>query len=337
MHRLSLLALLLFCIFKLNAQNPHGENLIIDCKDCHNSDSWSINRAEISFNHASTGFILEGQHTIADCIDCHENLVFENAQDDCVSCHQDVHSMSVGNDCIRCHDASNWLVDNIPEIHEQVGFPLVAAHGSLSCVDCHTSETLLRWDRIGNDCVSCHLNDFNTATEPDHIAAGFSTDCTSCHEPNSDEWGNANFHFFFPLVGVHDIPDCNACHTTGDFFHASSECVSCHMDDYNNAQSVNHQILNLSTDCTQCHTTDPDWRPAKFDDHDGEFFPIYSGKHQGVWNECVDCHINVNNYKDDSCIICHNDQNDLADEHKDEPDYIFDNDACFFCHPTGEK
>jgi hypothetical protein len=337
MYRLSFLILLLICGSNLIAQNPHGEELKIDCKACHNPGGWNIDRQTLTFEHDTVGFNLEFRHAETDCMDCHKTLVFNDAQTDCVACHEDVHSMSVGDDCARCHTPSNWLVDNIPEIHEQNGFPLVGGHFSVSCVDCHKSETNLRWDRIGNDCVECHLDNYNNSTEPDHIAAGFSTDCVICHEPVSDSWGNANFHFFFALTGVHDVPDCNQCHTGTDYANISSDCAFCHQEDYNNAQSVDHQTLNLSTDCTQCHTLDPGWTPAKFSDHDGQFFPIYSGKHQGEWSVCTDCHTNPNDYSDDSCIICHSDKNELAKDHDKVSGYSFDSDACYACHPTGDE
>jgi len=78
---------------------------------------------------------------------------------DCASCHVDIHSQSVGNDCVRCHTSETWLVDNIPELHEENGFPLIGSHSNLSCVECHTSETTLRFDRVGNECISCHRDD----------------------------------------------------------------------------------------------------------------------------------------------------------------------------------
>jgi len=76
--------------------------------------------------------------------------------------------------------------------------------------------------------------------------------------------------------------------------------------------------------------------PANFD-HDKDFFPIYSGEHQGEWNECSDCHIggNLNSF---SCIDCHehNDPNDLADEHDDVNGYQYSSPACLQCHPNGD-
>ena len=65
------------------------------------------------------------------------------------------------------------------------------------------------------------------------------------------------------------------------------------------------------------------------------YFPIYSGTHNGEWNTCVECHTDPNDYSVFSCIICHDNQADLADEHSDENGYSFNSNACFNCHPNG--
>ncbi len=338
MYRLSSLILFLLLAGNAWAQNPHGPDLKIDCKACHTTGSWKIDREQLSFNHDTVGFELEYRHDEIDCRECHTTLVFNEVESNCVSCHEDVHSMSVGDDCARCHTSKNWLVDNIPEIHEENGFPLAGAHFSLACVDCHDSETGLRWERLGNDCFSCHDDTYYSTTAPNHEASGFSTDCIQCHDPLSVSWtGSDNFHFFFPLTDGHDIADCTACHKGASYSDISPECISCHQDDYNNAQSVDHAGLNFSTDCTQCHGMGPGWSPARFDNHDDNLFPIYSGNHQGVWNTCTDCHLNPNDYSQFSCIICHDNQAELADDHNDVNGYAFNDEACFSCHPKGEE
>lgn len=316
-------------------QNPHGDDFKIDCKKCHSPQGWTIDRKTFSFNHDSTRFQLKGEHKKVDCNACHKTPAFSQAPDKCASCHTDVHGMSVGNDCMRCHNENTWLVDNIPELHEQNGFPLAGAHTILSCVDCHKAETNLRWDRIGNECISCHKADYDKSTQPNHIQSGFSTNCTQCHEPVSNNWGSDNFHYFFALTLGHNIKDCKACHQTNDYAAASPECVSCHLDDYNNAVSQNHKAQNFSTQCTDCHNTDPGW---PFRNHDERYFPINSGKHRGAWNACSDCHTTAGNLNVFSCINCHEHSNagDLAKEHDDERDYKYESSACYKCHPKGE-
>jgi hypothetical protein len=362
----------------------------------------------IQFDHNTTSFELEGTHTQIDCKLCHSTLIFNEAPSQCISCHADVHSMSVGNDCVRCHTPVDWLVENIPELHEENGFPLIGAHSSLSCVDCHFSETNLRFDRIGNECISCHREDYETTESPNHQSTGYSMNCIECHDPNGFSWNTVNIdHNFFPLTLSHDIENCNECHLSNNYSDASPECISCHQGDYNLSSNPDHQNLNIPTDCINCHTTEPDWMPASFDihndyyqlngahmlmandcvechngdynntpetcvgchqddfdnasdpnhiiadfptdciechsedswdpatyDHDGQYFPIYSGDHMNEWDACVDCHINPSNFNEYTCITCH-ENTETDDQHNGISGYIYESEACYACHPTG--
>ena len=334
MYRLSFIVLLLLTL-DVQGQNPHGDNLVVDCKACHTSNGWDYVDT-LSFDHANTDFALEGQHEFVDCKACHSELIFESANGDCMSCHEDLHAGTVGNDCIRCHTTNNWLVDHIPELHEQNGFVLSGAHATVNCISCHTSDNQLIWTRIGNDCINCHLDDYEATSTPPHAQTGFSTDCAQCHSPLSAEWGSDNFHLFFPLTGGHDLNDCYACHQTSTFEGLSSDCISCHNDDFRATTEPNHVASNFSNECTECHTTDA-WSPAEFRDHDGLYFPIYSGEHQGEWNRCTDCHTQAGSYSTFSCINCHeHNKRDMDDEHDDENGYRYESNACYNCHPKGK-
>ena len=344
MYRLSLIAVCFIGIqaspdfSSVLAQTPHGTALTIACEDCHNTSGWDFIGEGAAFNHDEVGFDLVDGHKFVDCKKCHSTLIFEEAASDCISCHIDVHAMSVGDDCVRCHDERNWLVNNIPELHEINGFPLLGQHRLVSCTECHQSESQLRWDWVGNDCISCHLDDFVSTTEPNHQLSNFSHECAECHSPGAESWGQAEtFHLFFPLEGKHEIPDCAECHLSADYTQASPECVSCHMDDYLSTNSPNHSELGYGLDCAICHTGDI-WNDATFLNHDDMFFPIFSGEHDGEWDSCTDCHTEAN-YSTFSCIECHehNDQNDLAQEHRDEDDFVYESTACYSCHPTGEE
>ena len=351
--------LFLGCSMSLHAQNPHGENLKMDCKACHNADGWEIAmdswnfeddpKIELSqatgwplgvdtakFNHYNTLFPLNGQHQGVDCRECHENLVFEEASTDCISCHVDLHRNTVGSDCARCHTEENWLVDNITELHQENGFPLLGVHAQINCIECHESETGLEFNRIGNECISCHLEDFNATTDPNHIASGFSLECTDCHLIEGFDWSSEFInHDFFPLVKGHDISDCNACHTNGDFKNTPTDCVACHQEDFNNAQVPNHIASDFSTNCVECHTLDVDWMPAEYLAHDN-LFPIYSGSHNGEWDACVDCHLNPNDFSEFTCTTCH-ERNETDNDHDDVNGYVYSSPACLACHPTGNE
>ena len=319
----------------VHAQSPHGQDLRINCNACHTSDSWIVNQDSISFNHDTTKFELQGQHEVIDCRQCHTTLEFTQTETSCVSCHLDIHQQSVGKDCARCHNSNSWLVSNIAEIHRQISFPLLGAHAVANCSQCHISETDLRFEPMSDDCFSCHQAEYEATTNPDHEKAGFSTNCIECHKIDAFEWtGPGINHDFFPLTQGHAIDECARCHTGTDYSKISPECITCHEMDFMSTTSPNHQAINISTNCVDCHTTNPGWKPADYKEHDDLYFPIYSGSHNGAWDNCVDCHKDPTNYSEFTCITCH--QNPGTDnEHKEVFGYSYNSTACLACHPTG--
>ncbi|MBK6542519.1 MAG: hypothetical protein IPG10_14795 [Flavobacteriales bacterium] len=301
MHRLPQIGALLLVAVRLNAQSPHGEAMKMDCAQCHVPADWTSISDSIPFDHDLTRYPLVGTHAQVECKACHTTLVFDEAPDQCSACHTDMHAMTVGDDCARCHTPRNWLVDAIPELHEENGFPLIGAHGNLSCVDCHTSETALRFDRIGNDCISCHADDLRATRHPDHIMAGFSDDCIQCHDPLGSGWNTEIVdHDFFPLILGHAISDCDQCHTGGSFSTASPECVSCHQSDFSGTANPDHTVAGFSTDCATCHTISPGWTPVTYD-HSG--YPLI-GAHALV-HDCDQCHNGNYNNTPNTCEGCH--------------------------------
>lgn len=325
----------------LQSQSPHGPALKVSCGDCHTPSGWEVKGGEdaLLFDHGQTEFPLTGRHTAVDCRACHQTLVFPEASPECISCHTDMHRVTVGSDCARCHTPENWLVDDVTELHYDNGFPLLGVHAVLDCDECHVSASALEFNRIGNDCVNCHLEDYEAAANPNHASAGFSTDCSECHSIDGFGWSSQFInHNFFPLEKGHDIADCAQCHAGGNFSSTPTDCYACHRQDYENAASPNHQESNFPLSCTDCHTTDVDWMPAEFTRHD-DLFPIFSGRHRDEWNSCADCHISTGNYAVFSCIDCHehNDPSRLADKHDEVRDYVFESSACYECHPRGEE
>ncbi|MFZ1332663.1 MAG: hypothetical protein WAR83_10750 [Flavobacteriales bacterium] len=329
MRRLSqIIVLVILTSARISAQSPHGETLTIDCAKCHSPAGWTnatliwneegakvlkhkgrsrqtepqVNALaqSMDFSHDSTDFPLYGAHLTTDCKLCHTTLEFDNISMDCASCHTDVHAMSVGNDCARCHNSNMWIVDDIPALHEQNGFALVGPHGNVSCTECHANGNALQFERVGNDCISCHTNDYQTAQTPNHVMNGFSTDCIQCHDPMGNDWHTNHVdHDFFPLTLGHAINDCNQCHTTGSFADASPECVTCHQDDFNTTANPNHQSAGFSTDCAACHTTNPGWSPANYDH---AVWPLM-GSHVPV--SCDQCHNGNYTNTPNTCEACH--------------------------------
>jgi len=186
------------------------------------------------------------------------------------------------------------------------------------------------------ECVSCHLEDYNSTTDPSHRAAGFPNDCTLCHTivtwvPSSFDHNTSDF----PLTGAHLALSCNQCHADGVYDGKPTDCASCHQQDYDQTTDPNHRAAQFPTDCTLCHST-IQWEGARFD-HDAQYFPIYSGKHQGRWSRCSDCHTNSNNYSEFSCFGCHphSDRQKTDGDHQGIAGYRYDSIACYQCHPRG--
>ena len=157
-----------------------------------------------------------------------------------------------------------------------------------------------------------------------------------CHSTDPD-WMPASFDVhndYYTLNGAHAIisNDCAECHN-GDYNNTPNSCVGCHQIDYDNTTDPNHSAAQFSTDCMTCHS-EVAWSPSTFD-HDGQYFPIYSGSHDGEWMDCVDCHSDPNDYSQFQCINCHQNP-ETDDDHEGIGGYVYEDNACLICHPTGE-
>ncbi len=359
MYRLITILFLFELCVNLAAQNPHGLEFKANCAACHSPSGWEIaadhwkemellkpKKSKTTglplpvdtslFHHNKTEFPLTGQHASVDCRACHETLVFEEVQMECISCHTDMHQMTAGDDCARCHNTNNWLVDNITDLHQANGFPLIGVHAVADCRQCHGSESSLQFGRIGNNCASCHLQEFESTTNPDHEEAGFSTNCIECHSIENPDWGTEVLdHGFFPLEKGHEVNDCAACHIGGDFNDTPNDCFACHQTEFENTLHPDHQSANFTNDCASCHTIDPSWMPAKYTAHDLEHFPIYSGAHKGNWDDCASCHSNSSDYAVFSCVVCHLNP-EMDEAHNIVGGYTYENSACLACHLNGD-
>jgi hypothetical protein len=319
----------------------HEQTLGTHCDRCHSTDSWLVtNILEI---HQTGRFPLLGAHALADCFDCHRTesmLRFDLLGIACIDCHNDDYQSAQFPDhiaagystsCEECHNinAYEWSSTGINHSF----FPLTGGHDIPDCAACHTTSD---YGAVSPACFSCHEADYVATTNPDHGSGNFSTDCQLCHTTSLD-WRPATLdHSFFPLEGAHRVNDCLQCHTEGNYAAASSVCLSCHEADYNATTDPNHRGTGFSTDCILCHTTQDGWTPSTFDHN--SYFPIYSGRHQGEWNSCSDCHTSASNYAVFSCIECHeHNKTETDSNHEDVNDYVYNSTSCYECHPRGEE
>ncbi len=305
-----------------------------NCEECHNTDAWSPS----IFNHALTGFELINGHQISDCSLCHTTDV-SATQNICFDCHENDYSVapehsSLGypTDCEQCHNTTNWTETSFD--HNNTNFPLTGAHIGPNCSACHSQG----FAGTSTVCYDCHTNDFNSTFNPNHQNLGLTTQCGDCHTTNPG-WSPAEFPVhdnFYQLIGAHAAikSNCSDCHN-GDYNSTPNTCYQCHQSEYNSTTDPSHSTAQFPTDCEQCHSQNA-WEPSTFN-HDGQYFPIYSGEHLNEWNSCSDCHTNAANYSIFSCIDCHeHNQTEMDDEHNDVNGYIYESNACYECHPDGQ-
>ncbi len=304
------IAILLLGTASCFAQSPHGKNFNMDCSFCHVSAGWNVMRKDMQFDHDKTSFRLTGQHAALNCRSCHVSLVFSDAGSKCSSCHKDVHQGSLGPNCAACHSTTSWILADETLLHQKTRFPLVGAHQLADCSACHSDYSRLYFPPINIACVTCHAREYYATTAPDHVAAGFSTQCQQCHNIADVVWTATSFdHSFFPLVGGHNIQNCYACHTKGsDFKGLSTNCYSCHQKDYLATSNPNHTSLSLSTDCSTCHTTAPGWQPATFSVHSKYY--VIAGAHTTL--TCDRCHNGNYTTAPSTCYGCHKSEYDAT-------------------------
>ena len=272
-----------------------------------------------SFDHAQTGFPLQGRHAALQCESCHAarrvrdraglaqggvNLArtFLGLSTACASCHADPHKGQFApRGCTDCHDQERWKPPSRFD-HDKTAFPLTGAHEPLACASCHRpgAGAVVRFKgTLHQTCASCHR---------DPHAGRMGAACASCHstagwnriDPGRFDHGKTRF----PLTGRHEKVACAGCHARGPGgmkFQgtAFASCASCHKDPH---------AGRLGANCAGCHTT------AGFDriqsgqfDHDRTGFPL-RGQHAEV--KCDSCHRpgRPRPLKHARCTDCHEDR-----------------------------
>ena len=235
------------------------------CGACHNAESWS----RVSFDHARTGFPLEGRHQQATCSGCHAGLDFKApVPQRCSGCHRDAHASEFGARCEGCHDARGWESKFDATAHRNTGFPLTGRHGLIPCEECHLDTRDRSFSRAAVQCFSCHQQDYQrtSGTAIDHPANNFSRQCTDCHGPFSFRPASFAAHdkCFAIRAGPHSGIDCLNCHTrltgfavTGACNTGTAACTGCHTHtcantDPRHASVAGYQCRDRK--CYECHS-----------------------------------------------------------------------------------
>jgi nitrate/TMAO reductase-like tetraheme cytochrome c subunit len=230
----------------------------LDCTTCHGTTSWD----EAEFDHAATEFPLTGAHVSLDCQSCHSDGVYDGKATECAACHQDDYDATTDPDhfaagfsldCTACHGTASWTPASFD--HNLSEFPLTGAHSALPCMDCHGDGV---YNGKPTQCTACHQDDYDATTDPDHAAAQFPLDCTTCHD--TAQWEGATFvHTWFPIYSgrhANEWDTCMDCHTSAQDFTQFS-CLGCHphsdqaKTDGNHSNEPGYQYE--SNACYNCH------------------------------------------------------------------------------------
>ena len=315
-----------------------------ECSACHNDHhgrNFQIIRLnKKQFNHALTGFKLQGKHAKIDCKECHKPdfikdpkfkkkpTTYIGLNQDCLSCHDDYHQGKLSKDCASCHNFNSFK-NATGFDHSKTHFPLLGQHKKVDCLQCHKTQTVngkvfqnFSGLKFGN-CTDCH---------EDVHKNKFGQDCKKCHTEESFHF-NVGMKAFdhdktnFKLIGKHKLVDCKACHKgslTAPLKHKN--CTDCHTDYHKGEFSKKGKL----PDCTYCHDNNG-FTPSTFtvDRHNEKF--VLDGAHEATL--CSACHKKQSDWKftkmGKNCIDCHeNEHNGFMDEK-----YMPGND-CQACHNT---
>ena len=301
----------------------------LECQTCHRPSQWTA----ATYDHDRTRFSLTGSHLAQECRSCHSGGVYAGLSTECTSCHQpDYNGTTTPNHttagfpvtCQTCHTTTQWAGAVFD--HSRTDFALTGSHVGQECLSCHSSSV---YNGLSTLCASCHQQDYNGTTNPNHSAAGFPVTCQTCH--TTTQWAGAVFDHSrtdFALTGSHVVQECLSCHSGGVYNGLNTQCASCHQPDYNGTTNPNHSAAWFPVTCQTCHTT-TQWAGAVFDHSRTDF--ALTGSH--VVQECLSCHSGgVYNGLNTQCASCHQpDYNGTTNPNHGAAEYPL---TCQTCHGT---
>ena len=239
------------------------------CESCHTVKEFHQTTFSIA-KHRNTRFTLTGAHVAVSCGDCHKLgaggrtdkiLPFHFEDRTCSACHKDPHKGEFNErmahkrangtafGCEACHTTKSWADINGFD-HSRTKFPLLGAHRTVACGQCHKATTAYesRFKGTPHECEACH----NDAHDSQFVAKDAKTHCADCH--NAQRWVPSIFDHdtrtHMPLTGGHANVPCAKCHTqtrmVGEkmivvYKNTPNKCADCHGND---KKIRNPEILN---------------------------------------------------------------------------------------------
>jgi hypothetical protein len=229
------------------------------CEPCHTVQDFHHTTFTIA-KHRNTRFALTGAHAAVSCGDCHKLgaarrtdkvLPFHFEDHSCTACHTDPHKGEFNDrmarkrangtpfGCEACHTVKSWA-DISGFDHSKTKYPLVGAHRTVPCGECHKATTAYesRFKGTPQECDACHKD----AHAGQFIAKNGQTRCADCH--NSQHWVPSTFDHdtrtHLPLTGGHANVPCDKCHTQTKvvdekivviYKNTPNKCSDCHGND----------------------------------------------------------------------------------------------------------
>jgi hypothetical protein len=310
------------------------------CAKCHVDHGgkkselvWWGDKGIGAFDHALTGYTLEGKHAPLKCAACHLpklGKTFLGLKRDCVPCHVDIHKGQFGPKCASCHGQNAWKPVTGFD-HSKTAYPLTGLHVSVACDKCHpalpsasgSKEVARKFKGIPfQTCASCHQ---------DPHAGKLGANCSSCH--TTAGWKKTDLKTFdhdrtaYPLRDRHAKVACDKCHAPGKPMRVKHDrCADCHADVHKG------QFVRRADEgrCESCHDV-KGFTPAGYtlEDHQKSAYPL-AGAHLAI--PCIACHrpdasrVVRFRFATTRCIDCH------KDPHRGELDKYNPKGGCESCH-----
>jgi len=336
------------------ARGLHARAEYRKCETCHIEHQgrsaslvWWGKQGREAFDHAHTGYALEGRHARLQCEACHqpknrrdtEALVRGGASATgtylglstaCIGCHADTHRGQFGGaDCRSCHSMDAWKPATRFD-HARTRYPLTGRHAAVACEKCHApasdaaGKAFVRYRGLAaQQCSSCHADVHRGRLGPS---------CAACH--TTAAWQSIQKAAFdhdktaYPLRGRHAAVACEKCHRGGRSGSLKYDrCSACHAD-------VHRGEFARRADqgrCEACHDV-AGFKPARFgpEEHQKTAYPL-AGAHLAV--ACDACHRRAPGQPTASyrqpharCLDCH------KDPHRGETDRYAKERSCEACH-----
>jgi len=313
------------------------------CTTCHHEHrgrgfdlmGWVTLGGTQAFDHALTGWALQGKHTTQDCSRCHKQTnkqglrTFLGADRTCGNCHagQNPHGALRPRHmmCERCHSETSWqppkkTLDFNHDDNKQAAMALDGAHEDVACGKCHPKDAFKLAAFQGGECSQCH-------TSPHDGQLFGSKQCQSCHSPALRSLRQVRFDHKkqtgYSLVGKHASVECSGCHTKSlGKREPDKACESCHAGDSKHGTRFAKQGT-----CEKCHSARAWDAGFQFNHENNTKFEL-TGKHAKV--DCRTCHRGKSPSDFErfdiskGCMSCH--------EHAKAHGGKFDSSQCLTCH-----